>query len=84
MEPVALFVLALVCLMLLMVAFKWTLSQLSFLLALIAGLNQDSDNQWEAIHQLQQRSGPIMGGTHGDSLTAKKPSPEDKSHGEII
>jgi len=76
--------LALVCLMLLMVAFKWTLSQLSFLLALIAGLNQDSDNQWEAIHQLQQRSGPIMGGTHGDSLTAKKPSPEDKSHGENI
>jgi len=76
--------LALVCLMLLMVAFKWTLSQLSFLLALIAGLNQDSDNQWEAIHQLQQRSGPIMGGTHGDSLTAKKPSPEDNSHGENI
>lgn len=76
--------LALVCLMLLIVAVKWTLSQLNFLLALIAGLNQDSDNQWKAIHQLQQRPCPITGGTHGDSLAAKKPSPEDKSHGETV
>lgn len=74
--------LALICLMLLIVLFKWVLNEFKFIQALIAGINQNSDNQWEAIHQLQQRSGPIMGGTHGDSLTAKKPSPEDKSHGE--
>ena len=51
--------LALICLMLLIVLFKWALNQFQFFLALIAGLNQDSDNQWKAIHQLQQRPGQL-------------------------
>lgn len=62
--------LALICLLLLIVLFKWALNEFQFLLALIAGLNQNSDNQWKAIHQLQQRPCPL-GSIHGDSLKPK-------------
>lgn len=43
------------------VAFKWVLNQLLFLQALISGLNQDSDNQWEHIHLLETMPCPITG-----------------------
>lgn len=64
--------LALICLFLLIVLFKWVLNEFQFLLALIAGLNQNSDNQWKAIHQLQQRP-CSLGSTHGDPLKPKDP-----------
>jgi hypothetical protein len=38
--------LALICLMLLIVLFKWALNEFKFIQALIAGINQNSDNQW--------------------------------------
>ena len=72
--------LGLICLLLLIVVFKWTLSQFNFLIALIAGLNQDSDNQWKAIHQLQERPCPILGGTHGPSKATKAPNQEETNH----
>ena len=65
--------LALICLMLLVVLFKWALNQFHFFLALIAGLNQDSDNQWKAIHQLQQLT-YLPGSPHGDPLKPKDPN----------
>jgi hypothetical protein len=77
--------LALVCLMLLIVAVKWTLSQLNFLLALIAGLRQDSDNQWKAIHRLELSRCPITGAIHlmnpnpMDAKDAKTDSPPQGS-----
>lgn len=64
--------LALICLLLLIVLFKWALNEFQFVQALIAGLNQNSDNQWKAIHQLQQRPCPL-GSTHGDPLKPKDP-----------
>ena len=65
--------LALICLMLLIVLFKWALNQFQFFLALIAALNQDSDNQWKAIHQLQQRPGQL-GSPQGDQMKHKDQS----------
>lgn len=62
--------LALICLLLLIALFKWALNQFQFFLALIAGLNQDSDNQWKAIHQLQQRQYQL-GSTQVDQLKHK-------------
>lgn len=64
--------LALICLMLLIVPFKWALNEFQFIRALIAGLNQNSDNQWKAIHQLHQRHCQ-SGSTHGDPLKPKDP-----------
>lgn len=68
--------LALICWLLLIVLFKWALNQFQFFLALIAELNQDSDNQWKAIHQLQQRPYQL-GSTQGDQLKPK--DPEEKN-----
>ena len=64
--------LALICLLLLIALFKWVLNQFQFFMALIAGLNHDSDNQWKAIHQLQQLN-CLPGSTHGDPLKPKDP-----------
>lgn len=64
--------LALICLMLLIVLFKWALNEFKFIQAIIAGINQNSDKQWKAIHQLQQRPCPL-GSTHGDLLKPKDP-----------
>lgn len=72
--------LALICLLLLIVLFKWVLNEFQFFQALIAGLNQDSDNQWKAIHQLQERPCPILGGTHGPSKATKAPEMEETNH----
>lgn len=72
--------LALICLLLLIVLFKWVLNEFQFFQALIAGLNQDSDNQWKAIHQLQERPCPILGGTHGPSKATKAPNLEETNH----
>ena len=72
--------LALICLLLLIVLFKWALNQFQFFLALIAGLNQDSDNQWKAIHQLQQRHYQL-GSTQGDPLKHKDQRPHNPEGG---
>lgn len=64
--------LAISCLLLLILLFKWALNEFKFIQALIAGINQNSDNQWKAIHQLQQRPCPL-GSTHGDPLKPKDP-----------
>lgn len=72
--------LALICLLLLIVLFKWVLNEFQFFQALIAGLNQDSDNQWKVIHQLQERPCPILGGTHGPSKATKAPNLEETNH----
>ena len=65
--------LALICLLLLITLFKWVLNEFQFLMALIAGINQNSDNQWKAIHQLQQLTG-LPGSTHWDPLKPKDPN----------
>ena len=65
--------LALICLLLLIVLFKWVLNEFQFFMALIAGLNQDSDNQWKAIHQLQQLT-CLPGSPHDDPLKPKDPN----------
>lgn len=64
--------LALICLLLLIVLFKWVLNEFQFIQALIAGINQNSDNQWKAITQLQQRPCPL-GSNHWDPLKPKDP-----------
>lgn len=74
--------LALVCLVLWIVAVKWTLSRLNFLLALIARLSQDSVNQWKAIHRLEISRYPITGAPHHHT-TPKEPNPEEH-HAENI
>ena len=71
--------LVLICLMLLIVLFKWVLNQFQFFLALIAGLNQDSDNQWKAIHQLQQRPGQLRS-PQGDHTQQNASDQANKSH----
>lgn len=72
--------LALIGLLLLIVLFKWALNEFQFFRALIAGLNQDSDNQWKAIHQLQQRHYQL-GGTQGDQLKHKDQSTHNPDGG---
>lgn len=66
-------VLALVALFLIVALFKWSLNQFQFIQALLSGMNQDSDNQWEAIHKLEQRRCPITGAPH-----IMCPHPDDK------
>lgn len=56
--------LALICLMLIIGLFKWCLNQFMFLQALLAGMNKDSDNQWNAIHRLEMSRCPITGALH--------------------
>lgn len=65
--------LALICLLLLIALFKWVLNEFQFFMALIAGLNQDSDNQWKAIHQLQQLT-CLRVSTHVDPIKPKDPN----------
>ena len=65
--------LALICLLLLIALFKWALNQFQFFMALIAGLNHDSDNQWKAIHQLQQLT-CLRVSTHVDPIKPKDPN----------
>ena len=71
--------LALICLVFLIVLFKWFLNHFQFFLALIAGLNQDSDNQWKAIHQLQQRPGQL-GSPQGDHTQQDESDQAKKAH----
>ena len=75
--------LALICLMLIIGLFKWCLNQFMFIQALLAGMNQDSDNQWAAIHNLEQRPCPITGGTHGNNL-GPKPKTTEAPHAADI
>ena len=65
--------LALICLLLVIALFKWALNQFQFLMSLIAGLNHDSDNQWKAIHQLQQLT-CLRVSTHVDPIKPKDPN----------
>ena len=65
--------LALICLLLLIALFKWVLNEFQFFMALIAGLNQDSDNQWKAIHQLQELT-CLRVSTHVDPIKPKDPN----------
>ena len=65
--------LALICLLLLIALFKWALNQFQFFMALIAGLDHDSDNQWKAIHQLQQLT-CLRVSTHVDPIKPKDPN----------
>lgn len=65
--------LALICLLLLIALFKWVLNEFQFFMALIAGINQNSDNQWKAIHQLQQLT-CIRVSTHVDPIKPKDPN----------
>lgn len=65
--------LALICLLLLIALFKWVLNEFQFFRALIAGLNQNSDNQWEAIHQLQQLT-CLRVSNHVDPIKPKDPN----------
>lgn len=65
--------LALICLLLLIALFKWVLNEFQFFMALIAGINQDSDNQWKAIHQLQQLT-CLRVSTHVDPIKPKDPN----------
>ena len=65
--------LALICLLFLIALFKWVLNEFQFFMALIAGLNHDSDNQWKAIHQLQQRHYQL-GSHQGDQMKHKDQS----------
>lgn len=62
--------LALICLLLLIALFKWVLNEFQFFMALIAGINQNSDNQWKAIHQLQQLT-CLRVSTHVDPINHK-------------
>ena len=64
--------LALICLLLLIALFKWVLNEFQFLMSLIAGINQNSDNQWKAIHQLQQLT-CLRVSTHADPIKPKDP-----------
>lgn len=65
--------LALICLLLLIALFKWALNEFQFFMALIAGLNNDSDNQWKAIQQLQQLT-CLRVSTHVDPIKPKDPN----------
>lgn len=65
--------LALICLLLLIALFKWVLNEFQFFMALIAGINQNSDNQWKAIHQLQQLT-CLQVSTHVDPIKPKDPN----------
>lgn len=65
--------LALICLLLLIALFKWVLNEFQFFMALIAGINQDSDNQWKAIRQLQQLT-CLRVSTHVDPIKHKDPN----------
>lgn len=65
--------LALICLLLLIALFKWVLNEFQFFMALIEGINQNSDNQWEAIHQLQQLT-CLRVSTHVDPIKPKDPN----------
>lgn len=65
--------LALICLLLLIALFKWVLNEFQFFMALIAGINQNSDNQWKAIHQLQQLT-YIRVSTPVDPINHKDPN----------
>lgn len=65
--------LALICLLLLIALFKWVLNEFQFFMALIAGINQNSDNQWEAIQQLQQLT-CLRVSTHVDPIKPKGPN----------
>lgn len=65
--------LALICLLLLIALFKWVLNEFQFFMALIAGLNHDSDNQWKAIQQLQQLT-CLRVSTHVDPIKPKDPN----------
>ena len=65
--------LALICLLLLIALFKWVLNEFQFFMALIAGINQNSDNQWKAIRQLQQLT-YIRVSTHVDPIKPKDPN----------
>lgn len=65
--------LALICLLLLIALFKWVLNEFQFFMALIAGINQNSDNQWKAIHQLQQLT-CLRVSTHVDPIKPKDPN----------
>ncbi len=65
--------LALICLLLLIALFKWVLNEFQFFMALIAGINQNSDNQWKAIHQLQQLT-CLRVSTHVDPIEPKDPN----------
>lgn len=70
--------LALICLLLLIALylitlFKWVLNEFQFFMALIAGINQKSDNQWKAIHQLQQLT-CLRVSTHVDPIKPKDPN----------
>lgn len=67
--------LALICLLLLIALFKWVLNEFQFFMALIAGINQNSDNQWKVIHQLQQRLGQV------GSPQVGQPKPKDTNGG---
>lgn len=64
--------LALICLLLLIALFKWVLNEFQFLMSLIAGIKQNSDNQWKAIHQLQQLT-CLRVRTHVDPIKPKDP-----------
>lgn len=65
--------LALICLLLLIALFKWVLNEFQFFMALISGINQNSDNQWKAIHQLQQLT-CLRVSTHVDPIKPKDPN----------
>ena len=65
--------LALICLLLLIALFKWVLNEFQFFMALITGINQNSDNQWKAIHQLQQLT-CLRVSTHVDPIKPKDPN----------
>lgn len=65
--------LALICLLLLIALFKWVLNEFQFFMALIAGINQNSDNQWKAIQQLQQLT-CLRVSTHVDPIKPKDPN----------
>lgn len=65
--------LALICLLLLIALFKWALNEFQFFMALIEGINQNSDNQWKAIQQLQQLT-CLRVSTHVDPIKPKDPN----------
>lgn len=65
--------LALICLLLLIALFKWVLNEFQFFMALITGIKQNSDNQWKAIHQLQQLT-CLRVSTHVDPIKPKDPN----------
>ena len=65
--------LALICLLLLIALFKWVLNEYQFFMALIEGINQNSDNQWKAVQQLQQLT-CLRVSTHVDPIKPKDPN----------